>query len=167
MFFKKKCNSCGTKNPTNATVCASCGAPFGKKPAEGQTDIKDEPMPQQPQDARAYYERGETYYDKAEFKEAIKDYDEAIRLDSNFVDAYGMRGAAYCSLGEYEQGIKDYDEAIRLNPADAGAYCARGFVYSMLGKKAEATADYEKFITLTDDPEDIIQLREQIKRLPK
>ena len=63
-------------------------------------------------------------------KEAISEFDEAIRLDSQSADAYLRRGNAYFDIGEFQRAIEDYDEAIRLDPQyAAAAYNNRGLAY--------------------------------------
>lgn len=47
---------------------------------------------------------------------AIKDYDEAIKLDPKFANAFNSRGSAYFEKGQYDRAILDYDQAIRLDP---------------------------------------------------
>jgi len=62
-------------------------------------------------------EEKETTISEKEVGRAIKDYDEAIRLNPQDAKAYHNRGLTYCrDLGEFERGIEDFDEAIRLNP---------------------------------------------------
>src|SRR5262249_47557919 len=64
----------------------------------------------------AYAFRGLAYIKTGDYDRAIRDYDEAIRLDPKFVRAYEERGAAYSWKGDYDRAIRDYDEAIRLDP---------------------------------------------------
>ncbi len=58
----------------------------------------------------AYINRGSAYGILGEYRRAIKDYDEALRLDPDFAGAYYGRGRAYDELGEYRRAIKDYDD---------------------------------------------------------
>ena len=48
-------------------------------------------------------------------KEAIADYDEAIRLNSQFANAYNNRGYVYDKLGEAAKSRRDYAKAESLN----------------------------------------------------
>jgi tetratricopeptide (TPR) repeat protein len=50
---------------------------------------------------------------------AIRDYDEAIRLNPKNVAAFNNRGNAYVSRRMYDRAIQDFDEALRLNPNNA------------------------------------------------
>ena len=167
MFFKKKCPICGAKNSRDATTCVSCDAPFELRQAEGQITIEDydEAIRLNPNEAEAYFNRGNAYHNLNKKKRAIEDYDKAIRLNPQFAEAYHNRGTTYRDLGQYNRAIEDYDETIRLNPNDAEAYFNRGNAYKLQGKKVEAIANFEKFITLTNNPLWIEKARREIKGL--
>ncbi len=62
----------------------------------------------------AYLHRGGAYFFKGDNDRAIKDYDEAIRLDPKYAIAYGVRGRAYENKGDSARAKKDFDEAARL-----------------------------------------------------
>ncbi|MGB3651666.1 MAG: tetratricopeptide repeat protein, partial [Rivularia sp. (in: cyanobacteria)] len=49
------------------------------------------------------------------YGEAIIDFTEALRLNSNFAEAYYHRGNVYYKLGENEAALKDFAQAISLN----------------------------------------------------
>jgi len=103
--------------------------------------------------AAAYYERGDFYYETDEYNKAIIDYSKAIHLNPNYADAYFNRGCAYGEIGEYEKAIADYNKAIELNPSDAQAYYNRGLDYHNKGEVPKAVSDLEKCIQLSTDPE--------------
>jgi tetratricopeptide (TPR) repeat protein len=92
--------------------------------------------------------RGRDYLLKGDLDRAIKDYDEAIRLDPNFAIAYINRGIAYNSKGNPYRAIADYNEAIRLDPNMATAYNSRGLVYLRRGDLDRANADYNEAIRI-------------------
>src|SRR5918996_584968 len=64
-------------------------------------------------------EQGLKLHDAGKPKEAIREYDRAIKANPKLADAYFNRGNAYYDLGRNEQAIKDYSEVIRLSPKDA------------------------------------------------
>src|SRR5215470_18659458 len=67
-------------------------------------------------------------------KEAIREYDRAIKANPKLSDAYFNRGNAYYDLGEDQQAIKDYSQVLRLNPKDAEALYNRANAYRRLKK---------------------------------
>ena len=50
------------------------------------------------------------------FGEAIGDYDEAIRFNSENAKTYNNRGCAKAIIGLLSEAIKDFQEAIRIDP---------------------------------------------------
>jgi len=106
-----------------------------------------------PDNADAYYERGDFYYEMDEYNKAIADYSKAIELDSGHALAYFNRAYAYGEIGEYNKAIADYSKAIELNPSDAQAYYNRGLDYHNKGEVPKAVSDLEKCIGLSTDAE--------------
>ena len=88
---------------------------------------------------------------KGEYEEAIKKYDEAIELNSNYAEIYNNRGIVKNKLRKYQEAIADYDKAIELNPNYVEAYNNRGNAKKDLGQHQEAIADYDKAIELNPD----------------
>ncbi len=167
MFFKKKCPSCGTKNPINAATCASCGASFESRKADSPQSIKncDEAIRLDPQSAEVYYKRGFAYQNMGQGERAIEDFDRAIRINPEFAMAYSNRGYAYLNKRQYDRAVVDCTKAIKLDPSDAVAYLNRGTAYKLQGNTAEAIANFEKSISLTGNPQWIEMARQGIESL--
>ena len=68
-------------------------------------------MPDFPQ---AFFNRGNVQVKLNDFKSAVVDYSEAIRLDDGFAEAYYNRGLAYLYLGNNEEAIADLSKAGEL-----------------------------------------------------
>ena len=73
-------------------------------------------------DADAYYNRGNVYYDLKDYPKALADYNQALRINPDYAEAYGNRGLVYAQLGEREKAVTDMEKAAQLlcqqrNPA--------------------------------------------------
>ena len=68
-----------------------------------------------------------------QYEAAVSDYDEAIRMNPDYVGAYINRGFANYELGRHEAAIADCNEAIRMKPDYAEAYNNRGAANAELG----------------------------------
>jgi V8-like Glu-specific endopeptidase len=83
-----------------------------------------------------------------DYRGALADYNQAIKLDPNYADAYYGRGIVRSKLGDKQGAITDYTQAIKINPNDADAYLNRGNVRSKLGDKQGAITDYTQAIKI-------------------
>ena len=86
-----------------------------------------------------------------QYERAIEDFDKAIELEPDYVDAYINRGIGYFKQGKYECAIEDYDKAIEISPDLPEAYNNRGISYFKQGKYECAIEDYDKAIELKPD----------------
>ena len=80
-----------------------------------------------------------------EYDKAIRDYDEAIRLNPKNALAFNNRGIVRRVLKEYDKAIRDYDEAIRLDPKCAVAFINRGALL-LSSRRPKASADFQSAI---------------------
>ena len=94
-----------------------------------------------PEDARAYNNRGFAYFITGDFEAAIADYNTAIDLDPENARAYSNRGLAYRSTGDFEAAIDDFNTAIDLDPENARVYSDRGDAWLHLKEWQKAKAD--------------------------
>ena len=67
-----------------------------------------------PNDANAYYNRGNIYYDLNNYNQAISDYTKAIELNPNDTGAYNNRGIAYETLGDSSRVDSDFKKSTEL-----------------------------------------------------
>jgi|EP01049_Picozoa_sp_SAG25_P000163 Tfp pilus assembly protein PilF len=81
-------------------------------------------------------------------KDALRDFDEATKLDPTLSMAYYGRGSYYISLEQYEEAAQQLDEAVRLNALDAMAWFSRGEVHRILGRHQLALRDLDEAIRL-------------------
>jgi tetratricopeptide (TPR) repeat protein len=78
-----------------------------------------------------------------DFKGAILDCNEALKLNPNNTTAYNNRGGAYAMLKDYQTALADFDKAISIDSKYADAYNSRGRVKQVLGDQDGACADWQ------------------------
>jgi tetratricopeptide (TPR) repeat protein len=101
-----------------------------------------------------FFLQAEEKLSKADFKGAITDFNQVLRLNPSYGAAYTGRGNARNALRDREGAIEDYSQAIRLNPNDVRAYTQRGLTQARLGNKQGAETDFNKALSLNIDPQD-------------
>ena len=92
--------------------------------------------------------RGNAYAGKGDLEHALRDYDEAIRVDPKNALAWNNRGNVYARKNRRDKSTRDYNEAIRLNPNLEQAYCNRAIDYLAAGNMNKALADLTEAIRI-------------------
>lgn len=102
--------------------------------------------------AFAYEGRGRIALRHGDFRRAMADFDEAIRLNPNRAALYRDRALAHRLNGDFELAIADYDEAIAHDPKLAAPYHQRDVALAATGDLDRAILSYNTAIRL--DPRD-------------
>jgi tetratricopeptide (TPR) repeat protein len=108
-------------------------------------DIKPHPW--------VYNNRGLARSELGDLDGAIADYDQAIKLNPQLVEAYGNLGNIHYLSGDLDGAIDYFTEAIKINPQLAEAYLGRGVARSDSGDLSGAIEDYTEAIKL--NPQDV------------
>lgn len=143
-------------NPNNVRAYAARGiSRFVRDKQGAEADFKKAmSLSIDEKDDKAYEARGLLRRFFKDYKGAIVDFDQAIRINPNNGSAYTSRGSVrYHHLGDKQGALADYNQAIRLNPNDAEAYSERGRIRENLGDKKGMILDYIKALKIdpTDD----------------
>ena len=84
-------------------------------------------------------------------KQAMQDFDAAIKLDASRWKSYHHRGVCYALAAEFDKAQADFSRAIELRPDYANAWFNRAEIYYEQGRYPEALSDYDEAIRLQDD----------------
>ncbi|MCY7338017.1 MAG: tetratricopeptide repeat protein [Chamaesiphon sp.] len=109
----------------------------------------------QQMNAEDYFDRGVVKEDELnDFAGALADYNKAIELDPEYMDAYCNRGLLkYSELDDIYGALDDFDKAIDIDPSDAINYYYRGLLkHNEINDIYGALDDYDKAIDI--DPSD-------------
>ncbi|XP_040528610.1 tetratricopeptide repeat protein 6 isoform X1 [Gallus gallus] len=94
-----------------------------------------------PGDSQIFQAIGTCHYRLNEFEEAVRSFNQALRLEPISVEAYIGRGNSYMKHGQeagLEQAQKDFLKAIHLNPMCTKARICLGYNLRALGKLRSA-----------------------------
>jgi tetratricopeptide (TPR) repeat protein len=133
-------------------------------PVDNQVEKKDEPpekkdttplsedatikelndrLAKNPEDANAFYRRGQVYASKGAYSLAVNDFSDSLRLNPKDVEAFNNRCWARTVIGDLQAALKDCNEALRLRPNFVDALDSRGLVNLKSGMAKNAIADFD------------------------
>ena len=115
--------------------------------------------------AYGYFIQGQWKLKSNRYKEALSDFENAIKLNPTFIYTYRWRGDAKVALGNYKEAVADYNKAIQLNPDDADAYRNQGNVHFHLAASESASGNLKKAQGLYEEA--IENWTQAIKLAPK
>ncbi len=104
-----------------------------------------------PEDPLPHVLRAKVWLSKNQPDVALKDLNDAIRLDPSHAWVHNWRGILYREKGQYERAIADHTEAIQLEPGNALSYVNRALAYIDLQQYEKAIDDFNQAIRF--DPE--------------
>ncbi len=99
---------------------------------------------------------------KQDYKEAIKDYDKALKIDKDLEEAYYNIGTCKLALKDFEGAILSLEKAIEINPKYFKAYYNKAVVFISQEKYIESLPTLNKLIELDATFPNALTLRGQI-----
>jgi tetratricopeptide (TPR) repeat protein len=82
------------------------------------------------------------------YEDAIKEYDEALKIDPNYVYGLVGKGLALASLGRINEAILLYDKVLTIDANFVIALGNKGLALDSLGKYEEAIKLYDKVLEI-------------------
>ena len=73
---------------------------------------------------------GELYLNAKNYDRALTEYNKAISLKPDYVEAFFSRGRTYQIKGELNRAMDDYTKTINLKKDSAAAYNYRGYIFA-------------------------------------
>ena len=98
-----------------------------------------------------YVNKGMKYNQYKNYEEAIKNYDLAIQVDSNYIDAYFNKGLSNFNQRKYADAKVNFNKAAQLRPKYYQAHYNYGVSLTNLGDFKNAITAYSEVIKLKAD----------------
>ena len=91
---------------------------------------------------------GNLLINKSKYEDAIKSYDQALKIDAKSVEALNGNGLAFNNLGRYQDAINWFDKALIIEPTFVNALNNKGVALANLDKFEEAITLFDKAIKI-------------------
>jgi tetratricopeptide (TPR) repeat protein len=98
-------------------------------------------------------------------EKALDAFNDALRMNPQFVQAYIARGKLLAEMGRYESALADLNFALRLQPSHAEGFAYRGFALLSIGKPQEAMSEFDMALRLDPSYARVHYLRGQTLRI--
>ena len=123
----------------------------------------DEIIRLNPEDAKAYINRGYAYYEKGDYDRAIEDFDSAVRLCPNYETDFIDSGFAHGGQKEVEVGFELLNSVISSPPESAADFYYTGVKLLLINNRHRAQRAFE--IVLELGYEDSTKLERHLENL--
>ena len=104
-----------------------------------------------PNNGVAYCNLGSDFLQKGNLDEAVKQFQQAIRVEPTVAYSYNGLGTACAMQGKMDEAITMFSKAIALNPGLEGGHFNLGSAYLLKGKLPEAVAELKIALRLKPD----------------
>lgn len=101
--------------------------------------------------AQALYQRGLGHAAMASYKNAVRDFSQALKFAPGSTDALYNRGGAYSKLGRWGDALADFNALLEIVPHDPNTLYARAWVHAQRGEDEAAIDDLDQVIAQAPD----------------
>ena len=133
-----------------------------KQMADKQAEPLLASLKQNPNDPEALYKIGNIYYDTRQFPDAVKYYEQSLKLKPDAIDVRTDMATAYYFMGDPDHAITEFDQVLKQNPKHANALFNQGMVkWEGKGDITGAIVSWKKLLASNPD----YPKREQVETL--
>jgi Tfp pilus assembly protein PilF len=116
-------------------------------------------------DGALYNSRAKLYFNLKKYDLALKDYNQAISMDSTEGEYYINRGAVFALSNDLNKALADFNIGLRLNPKHANGYKNRSLIYQSFGQWDNAVSDISLYLEMHPEDADLWYERGRIKNV--
>jgi tetratricopeptide (TPR) repeat protein len=101
--------------------------------------------------AETYYNLGIALANAGKTTEAVEQFEQAVRIESDYDQAHVDLGDALLRIGKVKEAIAHYNQALWINPGYAEAHVNLGVALAKMGKPDDAIWHYAEALRLRPD----------------
>jgi tetratricopeptide (TPR) repeat protein len=113
-----------------------------------RTQAASEPAKSPPDRIAGLYGMAQQFAKSGNYSEAIRNFDEVLRLSPGDPEALNNRCWARAIVGDLDNALKDCNQALQLRPRYGDAFDSRGFVNLRTGRNTNAIDDYDAALSI-------------------
>jgi len=98
--------------------------------------------------AKKHYELGVEYHKQEQEEQAIKELQEALKIDPNYAKAHYELGVLYHEKEDYGSAVQEFQRAIKIDPDYAEAHFRLGGIYQLLRGYDQALREFEEVLRI-------------------
>ncbi|MEC4803729.1 MAG: tetratricopeptide repeat protein [Jaaginema sp. PMC 1079.18] len=102
-------------------------------------------------DPEAWFNRGVQFYEAEDYEQAIRYWDKAIALKSDYYQAWSNRGLALKNLGAWTEALENYEKALEINSSYTKAWYNRGIALDVLRRYDDAITSFDRVLAQDGD----------------
>jgi TPR repeat protein len=122
--------------------------PTPPAPPPNRTQAASEPAKAAPDRVAGLYGMAQQFAKSGNYSEAIRNFDEVLRLSPGDPEALNNRCWARAIIGDLDNALKDCNQALQLRPRYGDAFDSRGFVNLRIGRNTNAIDDYDAALSI-------------------
>jgi lipoprotein NlpI len=144
------------EKPSAEDLIKQADEAFKKGDKDKGLELAGMAIAKEPKSVPAFLFRAAMFEALRKHKEAVADYDAALKLDAKLAAAYHRRGMEHFKLGHIKQSLTDFDRYLELvpdkdRPKIAAGHWQRGITCYYAGKFKEGQEQFESFQTIEDN----------------
>lgn len=116
-----------------------------------QIDRISELISKQPDQAHLFHQRGVLFFKKEKYNQAIRDFEQCIRLDTEYAQGYIDLAEAWLQKGETEYALEYLDRLYEKYPAYYRVYWHRGLINIQFNAWDKGIQDIKKYFELSEE----------------
>jgi len=101
---------------------------------------------------------------QGKYEEAIRYFDQVLKVESNNISALSNKGAAYSQTGNYEEALKFFNKALEVNSSDVDVLSNKGAALFNLGKIDESKFVIEQILEIEPNNIKILLIKADMLR---
>lgn len=146
--------------PPPPPAAAAAPAPASGQASEGQSRALDEARAAaladrasaEPQNAAVRTELGNVYFDADRFDDAIRWYEDSLRLDPRNPDVSTDLGIAFYYTNQADRALAQFDRSLSIDPVHTKTLLNQGIVLAFAKQDLDAAAkSWERVVELAPD----------------